>query len=166
METCPITSNNADHFLCKRAEWVNFLPTWYYAYNNGQGDQSWAVLQPHASDIVIAELDFDHDTVTGLQGTNTTIYLVPKGYASGNLAFTANQWNGQSNPGEFFAGSASFVPNKQITVEQCYHANGELIAMGENGTLRFILTDHLGSTVAVTNWDGALHSRLRRGARR
>jgi hypothetical protein len=59
--------------------------------------------------VLIAAVDFSNDTITGLQGVNNVENGITKGYASGDLTFTANRWGGVSNSGEFTVGGTSFV---------------------------------------------------------
>ena len=49
----------------------------------------------------MADIDFDLDTITGMQGIDTIIEGVGAGYLSSDLAFAANQWNNQFNDDEF-----------------------------------------------------------------
>jgi len=49
---------------------------------------------PRSTDILVAQVDFSADAVTSLAGQSGTVYSIPKGYASGNLTFKADWWNG------------------------------------------------------------------------
>jgi YD repeat-containing protein len=47
------------------------------------------------------------------------------------------------------------------TLKKYYYAGGQRVAMRENGTLYWLLTDHLGSTVLTANSDGSFKAELR-----
>jgi len=81
-----------------------------------------------------------------------------RGYASGSLAFVPDQWNGGFNDGEFGVSSATFTPHKLVIVSRYYTAGGQRVAMRKNGTLYFLLTDHLGSNSVVADKDGSFYS--------
>ena len=98
----PPHSNNSDHFIA-----VQFDGTqWLYDNNFGL-----FFFTPRSSDILIAEVDFSADTIASLQGVSETENGISKGYASGDLTFVANWWNGGPNIGEFTVEGTSFFPN-------------------------------------------------------
>jgi hypothetical protein len=78
----------------------------------------------------------------------------------GNLVYTPDQFGGGYNDGEFTVSGTSFTPNKLVIARKYYAGVG----MRENGTLYWLLTDHLGGTnVTVTTAGGNMR---RSGTRR
>ncbi|WP_309381342.1 DUF7594 domain-containing protein [Cerasicoccus frondis] len=78
---------------------------WYADTNFGQ-----VSFTPVASDVLLADVDFTNDTVSSLEGVNSTENGISKGYASGDLAYIADWWNGASNDGEFGLTGSTFTP--------------------------------------------------------
>nr|MDA3872536.1 hypothetical protein [Kiritimatiellia bacterium] len=66
---------------------------------------------PTATDVLIAEVDFTNDTITSLEGVDSTYQGIADGYASGDLTFSADIWNGNPNDGEFTVEGTGFVKN-------------------------------------------------------
>jgi hypothetical protein len=66
----------------------------------------------------MASINFDTDTITSLVGQNTTYYGIAKGYASGNLVYTADIFGGVSNDGEFTVSGSSFTPHKLVVARK------------------------------------------------
>ena len=93
-------SDNSDHFIAVRLNGS----TWQYNNN-----LTWVNFTAVATDILVAELDFDADTVTSLRGIRTTIGGMEAGYTSGDLVFVANSWNGSFNRGEFEVSGTRFT---------------------------------------------------------
>ncbi len=93
---------NADHLIAVRFSGGQ----WQYNTNN-----AWQDFTPVASDVLLASVDFSADTVTSLQGTSGTNNGIVSGYASGDVAFIPNQWNGSPNAGEFGVTGTTFTPN-------------------------------------------------------
>ena len=60
-----------------------------------------ACLLLQAGDRLIASINFDSDAVTSAVGLSSVVGGIPLGYVSGDLVFTANEWNGKKNAGEF-----------------------------------------------------------------
>jgi large repetitive protein len=56
---------------------------------------------PASSDLLIASVNFSTDVITSLQGTSSVVNGINAGFASGDLTFFTNRWNGASNAGEF-----------------------------------------------------------------
>jgi RHS repeat-associated protein len=124
----PPYGDNADHFICVKyvsGQWEYDNNTNYYAFT------------PEEGDILMASINFDTDTITSLAGYNSTYGGIAKGYASGNLVYTPNQFGGR-NDGEFEVTGTSFTPNK-LVIARKYYAG---VAMREAGTLYWLLTDH------------------------
>jgi hypothetical protein len=75
---------------------------------------------PEEGDILVASINFDADTITSLQGQNSTNNGIAKGYASGDLVYTPDQFAGGYNDGEFTVSGTSFTPNKLVRQEVLY----------------------------------------------
>ena len=84
--------SNATNLIAVRLEGTQ----WQYDNN-----LEWVNFTPVASDRLLASIDFTADTITSLEGTSGVVAGIDSGYASGDLVFTANQWNGATNDGEF-----------------------------------------------------------------
>ena len=65
------------------------------------GNDSWETFTPVATDRLLASVDFDADTITSLQGATGMVDGINQGYTFGDLTFTANEFNGVFNEGEF-----------------------------------------------------------------
>ena len=102
-----VNSNNADHFIAVRFDGTN----WEYNTDSNTPGQDWIVFTPVASDTLVADVDFDADTITSLEGTNATIDGITAGYASGDLLFVADQFNGIADDGEFQITGTEFTVN-------------------------------------------------------
>ena len=83
-------------------------------------------------DRLLAELDFSNDTVTSLDGTDSTIDGIAAGYIDGDLTFTANFWNGSTNPGEFGVTGTFFEVIDTQTID--VGATNRGIAVADNAT--------------------------------
>jgi hypothetical protein len=94
--------DNAEHFI---AVYYNGTD-WYADTNFGQ-----IAFTPVATDILLATVDFTNDSVTSLEGSEGTEYGIEYGYASGDIVFTADYWNGAANDGEFGISGTSFTTN-------------------------------------------------------
>ncbi|MDX1384371.1 MAG: putative Ig domain-containing protein [Thermoanaerobaculia bacterium] len=85
-------SQNSTHFICV----INVDGQWFYDNNDG-----YFPLEIWNFDVLVAEVDFDADTVTSLEGTIDTVHGVIAGYESGDLGFIPNEYNGVHSKGEF-----------------------------------------------------------------
>jgi hypothetical protein len=120
----PPNANNADHFVCVKyvsGQWKYDSNIDYYAFT------------PEEGDILMASINFDNDTITSLQGQNSTYYGIAKGYASGNLVYTPDQFGGGYNDGEFTVSGTSFTPNKLVIARKYYSAEGSRVRMRYTG---------------------------------
>ncbi|NJN49227.1 MAG: hypothetical protein HC805_04890, partial [Alkalinema sp. RL_2_19] len=72
---------------------------WYY-----DNDNALVAFTPRRSDRLLAQLDFDADSVTHLNSIRQTINGIEAGYASGDLVIVPNVWDGFADPGEFGLG--------------------------------------------------------------
>ena len=84
--------NNADHLIA-----VQYVGGEWKVDNNS----TLTTFTPASDDCLVAQLDFSNDTAATLEGTDTVINGIDAGYPAGDLAVIANQWNGNSNNGEF-----------------------------------------------------------------
>ncbi len=97
----PPVSQNAAHFVCV----IHIGGQWFYDNNDDY--------YPHrlwGSDVLVAELDYDNDTITDLVGQLSTFEGAVRGYESGNLTFTANEYDGVFARGEFSVAGSYFYP--------------------------------------------------------
>jgi subtilisin-like proprotein convertase family protein len=98
----PPYANNSNNLIAVRY----FEAQWQYNDNN-----QWHELTLAPGDLLLAEVDFTRDTITTLLGQSGQFNGIDRGYVSGDLTFTANQWKGVNNPGEFTIEGTQFVPN-------------------------------------------------------
>ena len=143
----PPLGNNADHFVC-----VIYDGNWKYDNNS-----TYYVFTPRSTDILVAEVDFSADTVTDLVGQDSTSNGIAYGYASGDLTFEADKWNGSTNDGEFYITGTSITTNdSRMVITKYYYAAGQRVAMRRDGVVYYLHTDHLGSTSLTTDDSGEL----------
>ena len=75
--------------------------TWEYNDN-----YNWHSFVIQDYDRLLAEIDFDADSITSLAGTDGLINGMASGFTGSDLTFTADSWRGSSNDGEFeFSGT-------------------------------------------------------------
>lgn len=91
---------NADHMVAVRFN----DGVWQYDNND-----AWIDFTPEPTDRLLAELDFDADTVTSLEGTSSVVAGVDAGYSSGDLSFTADRFNSVFNDGDFTVEGHYFI---------------------------------------------------------
>ena len=72
-----------------------------WQFNN---DSGWVDFNPISSDQLIADFDFDADTVVSLEGEHGQFEGINLGYIIGDLFFEPNRFDGQDNVGEVFVG--------------------------------------------------------------
>ena len=84
--------SNSDHFIAVKY----FDNQWHYDNNGG-----YFSFTPEGTDQLIAEVDFDNDSITGLKGIYGIEHGIVKGYADGDLEFLADYYMGTVNDGEF-----------------------------------------------------------------
>jgi RHS repeat-associated protein len=89
--------------------------------------------------VLVAAVDYSADTVTDLAGPIDTYAGIVRGYAEGDLVFTADRFNGSYNNGEFEVAGNYIAP----------------------GTPVYLHTDHLGSASLSTSATGAQVSEMR-----
>ncbi|WP_459556725.1 Ig-like domain-containing protein [Lacunimicrobium album] len=98
-----IDTGNADHFIMVR----NNAGQWQYDTN-----YNWIDFTPITTDRLVASVNFSTDTILALEGQADVVNGINLGYADGDLAFTANTYNGSPNAGEFgITGSYFTVAN-------------------------------------------------------
>ncbi|MEQ8555063.1 MAG: fibronectin type III domain-containing protein [Cyclobacteriaceae bacterium] len=99
--------SNSNHFIAIKyvsGEWKYDNNSNYYNFT------------PQIGDLIIAEVDFSNDLITGLEGISGNINGIESGYSSGDLVFLANYWNGGSNNGEFTVQGTAFYRNTSSIV--------------------------------------------------
>ena len=94
-----LISQNSDHFVAVRYDGDN------WQYNN---NSAWKNFTPEFGDRLMAEVDFDADTVQALQGETGVIEGIALGYKTSDLRYLANQWAGVGNSGEFMVTGTFF----------------------------------------------------------
>ncbi|MEO1528996.1 MAG: dockerin type I domain-containing protein, partial [Planctomycetota bacterium] len=88
----PPFQDNSEHLIA-----VQFRDgQWHYNDNS-----DWLPFVPLKSDRLIAEVDFDNETMVDLKGRQGRVEGVEQGYLEGDLVFLPFQWNGRPNDGEF-----------------------------------------------------------------
>ena len=75
----------------------------------------WHPFTPVDTDVLIASIDFDADSIASTAGQDSVFHNVRLGYASGDLEFQANQWQGADNDGEFGVTGSHFIPNNEAS---------------------------------------------------
>ncbi|MDA8745011.1 PKD domain-containing protein [Rubripirellula amarantea] len=93
---------NADHVIA-----VQYADG-QWSYNN---DLGWFSFDPAGTDRLLAAVDFDNDTATSLENSAAVIEGIIAGYPIGDLTFTANEFRGVANVGEFSV-SGTFFENR------------------------------------------------------
>ena len=90
---------NSDHLIAAR-------------YDNGQwqynDNEDWYNFNPVATDHLLAEIDFDADTITSFQCISGSVNGINRGFAGDDLEFRANEWNEKFNTGEFTVSGTTF----------------------------------------------------------
>jgi len=102
-----VNPSNADHFIAVRFDGAN----WEYNTDSNTPGQDWIDFTPVASDTLVADVDFSADTIDSLESTNTTVDGIAAGFASGDLVFIADQFNGIADDGEFQITGTQFTVN-------------------------------------------------------
>lgn len=69
-----------------------------WQFNN---NTNWIDFTPVGTDRLLASVDFDNDTVVSLLGATGSIGDIQQGFASGDLVFYADRFDGRANEGEF-----------------------------------------------------------------
>lgn len=122
---------------------------------------------PSPTDLLLASVNFDQDTVVSLEGINDVENGIQKGYASGDLTYIANFWNNAFNDGEFGVNGTSFRPHflasrleiqaedssassgvVEKTRQSCYTGSGYM-DYGNNGT--WLEWDNIEATAGLWN---------------
>lgn len=70
--------------------------SWTYSANG-----RWRPFVPRNSDRLIAEVNFEDDLATPIEGPEEVIHGIRKGFLSSEMIVKANHWNGAPNLGEF-----------------------------------------------------------------
>ncbi|GHB92395.1 DUF7594 domain-containing protein [Cerasicoccus arenae] len=92
---------NADHVIAV----LYSSGQWYADKNFGQ-----VAFTPDPADVLLATVDFTNDTVNSLEGVSGTEHGIQYGYATGDLGYIVDWWNGAANDGEFGVTGTTFTP--------------------------------------------------------
>ncbi|MFN9641650.1 MAG: putative Ig domain-containing protein, partial [Pirellula sp.] len=84
-----------------------------WEYNN---DANWITFSPRSDDLLVAEVNFDTDSIQSLVGKSGRLDSIAFGFVSSNLTFAANDWNGTADLGEFTIGSSNTTDNAAFTL--------------------------------------------------
>ena len=113
----PPPSGNSEHFIVVKYD----IDHWCY-----DDDTAYRTFTPCATDVLIAEVNFDADTITSLEGISAVEHDIAKGFLAGDLTFTADWWNGQADDGEFTVDGAHFVYDSALVTNYTYDALGRV----------------------------------------
>ena len=137
----PPYSGSSDHLVVVRYDGSQ----WFYDNN-----ASLVAFTPEDSDVLIAEVDLTNDTITSLEGVWEVEHGIAKGYATGDLNFTADWYNGEENDGEFTVEGTCFVHGSKETYY--YNTLGQLIRVDDPESNSTVYEyDNLGRLVSQTN---------------
>ena len=119
---------------------------WYWS--------AWGGLTPFTptnTDRLLAEVDFDADTVTNLEGTDDTIEGIDAGYTSGDLAVTPNQFGTPpaASPDDFSVAGTQVVVPPQTLADQLTFTSSQLDVSTASSAR--VLMDRVGSALDTLN---------------
>jgi len=100
----PPPAGSAAHFVCV----VLLAGHWHY-----DADGSYHPFTPVATDVLVAQLDFELDLVLDLAGSSGEAAGIARGYASGDLAIAPDLYGGAFDDGEFAVAGSYLVPHAQ-----------------------------------------------------
>ena len=149
----PLHPDNAEHLIAIFRQG----DAWYADINEATP----RLFTPRSSDVLLAEVDFTADVVTSLEGESGFTFGIARGYASGNLHFTANRWGATANQGEFGVRGSYFVPHSTTTPPPV--ANGDTYRIDEDHTLTVSSLD--GVFANDSNLTGTAFAELMSGPR-
>ena len=110
----PPHQENSDRLIAVQFE----NDVWSYSSTYG-----WHEFTPSGHDRLIARVDFDGDEITSLEGAAGYVSGIEQGFASGDLTFASNVWDGKFNRGEFTVSGTSFLSGE---IEQEQFALGQI----------------------------------------
>ncbi|MEM8494847.1 MAG: hypothetical protein AAF663_05625, partial [Planctomycetota bacterium] len=141
--------NSADHFA--PVQWID--GQWYYQNN----DHPLVAFEPADGDVLVAEVDFDNDTIRSLEGHANTYGGIELGYADGDLAFYKDRWGSSVNYGEFLVTGTTFKrnPTDMAGYAAAYDvfSDGKLDVNDANHLIHGLLSTQPGDA----NLDGAIN---------
>ena len=133
----PINANSANLVAVQVVDGV-----WFYNDNT-----KWIQFTPRTSDVLLAKVDFDADTIGDLKGNLGEVSGIASGYTDGDLTFSADTWNGRSNDGEFMVNGTWFNVERRVkfaesvrggvAVEEAATGTGFIVYSGEDVRTRF-----------------------------
>ena len=106
-----LPTDMADHLIC-----VKYATGTGWMYDDDEGNYVAFIVQD--TDVLVASVDFDADTVTSLEGTDDYYGYITKGYNSGDLSFAAGKYGASttSDAGEVYVSGTYFVAPSVDTV--------------------------------------------------
>lgn len=160
----PVQPSNSDRLVTVRYN----NGTWQYNNND-----DWFTFTPVLNDRLLAAIDFDADTITSLKGSDGTVFGIERGFAEGDLTFSADVWRGIPNDGEFYVTGTFFTVsmtsggsifplgsiNNGIAVYDSQTGTGFLMYTTESVHTRFAAAPPIGTNsdqlIAVRYADGS-----------
>jgi len=95
-------SSNSDHLIAVRYH------NGGWQYNNNNNFYSFT---PAEGDVLLATVNYSSDQIASLEGVDNVVNGIEEGFASGDLTFLADWWNGGPNNGEFTIEGTYFERN-------------------------------------------------------
>lgn len=159
-------ASQADHLVTVKHNGTDWLLNYFVS---GQGD-TWTAFTPVSSDVLVAEITMQagDDAIASLEGESFVVEGIEAGYASGDLAFIANQWQDVYNRDEYDVTGTTFTRN--IRTEHGHvvdNGDGTLTYTpdaGFTGSDRFLYTASDGQTYSVSASDLEAHYLFGEGA--
>ncbi|NLF08266.1 MAG: RHS repeat-associated core domain-containing protein [Pirellulaceae bacterium] len=138
-------AHNSDHLITV----VYSGGQWLYDNNYG----TYTPFTPVATDVLIAALDFDADTIDSLEGVDETENGITKGYFAGDLSFMADWLAGGYDDGDFTVYGTYFIRYADAAATAyAYDPTGNLLALTDPaGNVTSYVHDNLGRVVEETN---------------
>ena len=99
-----VTPDNSEHLIAVR----NFNGT-QWQFNN---DVNWVNFSPEPTDLLIADVNFDNDSVATLEGATGSFGGIARGFTNGDLWFVGDSFNGVNDDGEFQVLGSGFDLNE------------------------------------------------------
>ena len=93
-------ANNSDHLIAV----THSNDQWFY----DNGSSSVHAFTPNGADVLIASVDFSSDTITAMSGYETDVHGIQAGFATSDLTFLADRFNGNYDNGEFTVNGTTF----------------------------------------------------------
>ena len=101
---------------------------WRYSNNS-----TWVEFTPNETDRLIAGVNFDDDTIDGLDGYGGKVNGINQGYFDSDLEFVVNRWDDDIDIGEFQV-TGTFYTTDGISVSMGYPGQGIAVDDAATGT--------------------------------